>query len=224
MLSATKQDSKSPSNNLNCGDEHDSDIDENADIYFEPLVNLPKIVVKTLEEDEDVIWRARAKLFRFDSICSEQYSRGPQWKERGLGDIKFLKHKTKGFIRLVMRREQTLTLCANHYVLPNMKLFPHKGCPKSWMWSTIADFSEAYARPEILAIKFKDNDTWKAFADEFENAKRLMEYRREIYTNCSSAKKDSDQPEKTANGDEKLSKEVAKLNIHDNNSGSSGDY
>ena len=50
----------------------------------------------------------REKLFRFDK-------ENTQWKERGTGDVKFLKHREKGKIRLLMRREKTLKVCANHY-------------------------------------------------------------------------------------------------------------
>ena len=64
--------------------------------------------VKTMEEDEDVLYKQRAKLFRFDKETS-------QWKERGTGDVKFLQHRENKKIRLLMRREKTLKLCANHY-------------------------------------------------------------------------------------------------------------
>lgn len=50
----------------------------------------------------------RAKLFKYDSDAKE-------WKERGTGDVKFLKHKETQKIRLVMRRDKTLKVCANHY-------------------------------------------------------------------------------------------------------------
>jgi len=49
----------------------------------------------------------RAKLFRFDKATNE-------WKERGVGEVKFLKSRINGKIRLVMRRDQTLKVCANH--------------------------------------------------------------------------------------------------------------
>lgn len=52
----------------------------------------------------------RAKLFRFASENDP-----PEWKERGTGDVKLLKHKEKGTIRLLMRRDKTLKICANHY-------------------------------------------------------------------------------------------------------------
>lgn len=50
----------------------------------------------------------RAKLFKFDRDSRE-------WKERGTGDVRLLKHKDNGKTRLVMRRDKTLKVCANHY-------------------------------------------------------------------------------------------------------------
>jgi Ran-binding protein 1 len=50
----------------------------------------------------------RAKLFKFVKESSE-------WKERGTGDVRLLKHKENGKTRLVMRRDKTLKVCANHY-------------------------------------------------------------------------------------------------------------
>lgn len=52
----------------------------------------------------------RAKPLRFASENDL-----PEWKERGTGDVKLLKHKEKGTIRLLMRRDKTLKICANHY-------------------------------------------------------------------------------------------------------------
>lgn len=49
----------------------------------------------------------RAKLFRFHKDDME-------WKERGTGDVRFLEHKENKKIRLVMRRDKTLKVCANH--------------------------------------------------------------------------------------------------------------
>jgi Ran-binding protein 1 len=50
----------------------------------------------------------RAKLFRFDNGLNE-------WKERGTGDVKLLQHKETKKVRLVMRRDKTLKVCANHH-------------------------------------------------------------------------------------------------------------
>lgn len=53
----------------------------------------------------------RAKLFKFDRESRE-------WKERGTGDVRLLKHKENRKTRLVMRRDKTLKVCANHYGMP----------------------------------------------------------------------------------------------------------
>jgi Ran-binding protein 1 len=50
---------------------------------------------------------SRAKLFRFDKETK-------QWKERGTGDVKFLQDKEHKKVRVLMRREKTLKVCANH--------------------------------------------------------------------------------------------------------------
>lgn len=55
----------------------------------------------------------RAKLFRFDTAASE-------WKERGTGDVRLLAHKTTKKIRVVMRRDKTLKVCANHISASSM--------------------------------------------------------------------------------------------------------
>ena len=49
----------------------------------------------------------KAKLYRFDK-------EGNQWKERGTGTVKLLKHKETAKVRLVMRQAKTLKICANH--------------------------------------------------------------------------------------------------------------
>lgn len=53
------------------------------------MIPLPELVtVKTGEEDETPIFVNRAKLYKFDLTKKE-------WKERGVGDLKILKHNEK---------------------------------------------------------------------------------------------------------------------------------
>ena len=67
-----------------------------------------KVETKTNEESEEQTFKMRAKLFKFDRDSRE-------WKERGTGDVRLLKHKENSKTRLVMRRDKTLKVCANHY-------------------------------------------------------------------------------------------------------------
>lgn len=67
-----------------------------------------KVETKTNEEAEEQTFKMRAKLFKFDRESRE-------WKERGTGDVRLLKHRENKKTRLVMRRDKTLKVCANHY-------------------------------------------------------------------------------------------------------------
>ena len=65
--------------------------EEEADVHFEPVIPLPdKIDVKTGEEDEEAIFCHRAKLLRFAD---------GEWKERGIGDVKVLRHRSTNKFR-----------------------------------------------------------------------------------------------------------------------------
>lgn len=145
---------------------------ESPDVHFEPLVHLEKADVKTHEESEEQTFKMRAKLFKFDSETKE-------WKERGTGDVKMLKHKENGKTRLVMRRDKTLKVCANHYVVPNMKLSPNVGSDRSWVWNTSADVSEGAPEAQTLAIRFANSENANLFKEAFikaqqENEKLLL--------------------------------------------------
>jgi len=90
-------------------DPEDKAEEEEADVHFEPVVHLTeKVDTKTNEELEEQTFKMRAKLFKFDRESRE-------WKERGTGDVRLLKHKENRKTRLVMRRDKTLKVCANHY-------------------------------------------------------------------------------------------------------------
>ena len=82
---------------------------ESEDVHFEPVIRLTeKVETKTNEELEEQTFKMRAKLFKFVKESNE-------WRERGTGDVRLLKHKENGKTRLVMRRDKTLKVCANHY-------------------------------------------------------------------------------------------------------------
>ncbi|XP_006873099.1 PREDICTED: E3 SUMO-protein ligase RanBP2 isoform X2 [Chrysochloris asiatica] len=147
------------------GSAHGDDDDDGP--HFEPVVPLPdKIEVKTGEEDEEQVFCNRAKLFRFDADSKE-------WKERGIGNVKILRHKTSGKIRLLMRREQVLKICANHYISPDMKLTPNAGSDRSFVWHAL-DYADESPKPEQLAIRFKTPEEAALFKCKFEEAQSIL--------------------------------------------------
>ena len=130
-----------------------SQDEEEAEVHFEPVVHLTeKVETKTNEEAEEQTFKMRAKLFKFDRDSRE-------WKERGTGDVRLLKHKENNKTRLVMRRDKTLKVCANHYVVPDMKLSPNVGSDRSWVWNAAADVSEGEPEAQTLAIRFGNSES-----------------------------------------------------------------
>uniref|UniRef100_A0A672TS05 E3 SUMO-protein ligase RanBP2 n=1 Tax=Strigops habroptila TaxID=2489341 RepID=A0A672TS05_STRHB len=148
------------------GSTHGGDEDDDGP-HFDPVVPLPdKIEVKTGEEDEEEFFCNRAKLFRFDAESKE-------WKERGIGNVKILKHKVSGKFRLLMRRDQVLKICANHYINTDMKLTPNAGSDKSFVWHAL-DYADEFPKPEQLAIRFKTPEEAMLFKNKFEESQNIL--------------------------------------------------
>ncbi|MBA0643145.1 hypothetical protein Goklo_027459, partial [Gossypium klotzschianum] len=122
-----------------------------------PIVKLEEVAVTTGEEDEDPILDLKAKLYRFDK-------EGNQWKERGVGNVKLLKHKVNGKVRLVMRQSKTLKICANHFVIPTMTVQEHSGNDKSCVWHA-ADFADGNLKEEMFCIRFASVENCKTFME-----------------------------------------------------------
>lgn len=102
-----------------------------------------QVETKSGEEDEEILFKERAKLYRWDRDLN-------QWKERGVGDIKILYHPQKRFYRVLMRREQVLKVCANHTITQGMELKPMNTSTNALVW-TATD----YAGTKCHVITFK---------------------------------------------------------------------
>ncbi|KAK9099415.1 hypothetical protein Syun_026460 [Stephania yunnanensis] len=133
--------------------------EEDTGAQFAPIVKLEEVSVTTGEEDEEVLLDLKAKLYRFDK-------EGNQWKERGVGTVKLLKHKQTGKVRLVMRQSKTLKICANHLVHSSMTVQEHAGNDKSCVWHA-TDFSDGELKEELFAIRFGSIENCKTFKEMF---------------------------------------------------------
>ncbi|XP_051119012.1 ran-binding protein 1 homolog c-like [Andrographis paniculata] len=134
--------------------------DEDTGAQVAPIVKLQEVAVTTGEENEDVLLDLKSKLYRFDK-------EGNQWKERGVGSVKLLKHKETNKVRLVMRQNKTLKICANHLVLPTMSVQEHQGNEKSCVWHA-TDFADGELKEELFCIRFSSVDNCKTFKDKIE--------------------------------------------------------
>eukprot|EP00123_Amoebidium_parasiticum_P011566 comp20792_c0_seq1/m.27329 comp20792_c0_seq1/g.27329 ORF comp20792_c0_seq1/g.27329 comp20792_c0_seq1/m.27329 type:complete len:213 (-) comp20792_c0_seq1:445-1083(-) len=157
--------SEDPKKTQEAQDGHDEDDQqEEHDPHYDPIVSLPTVEVKTLEENEEAIYTQRAKLFRFDANLKE-------WKERGTGEIKLLKHKEKGSIRVLMRRDKTLKICANHHVYPSIELSLHPSSDRAYVYNCPADYADEEMKPETFAIRFGSDEKAKEFKKAFDDAR-----------------------------------------------------
>ena len=153
---------------------HDSDNDDNGD-YFNPEeevaigdaknCELPVSVVKSGEENEELIFKMRARLYRW---------RDNEWKERGTGEVKLLRDKTEKRIRFVLRQDKTLKAVANFIVAPAplCELKPHQGSEKMFFYVAY-DFSDEEAAVEKFVIKLGNADNAKKFKEAFNDARQF---------------------------------------------------
>ena len=123
---------------------------------------LPKVEIKTGEEDEDLIYKGRGRLYRF---------RDGEWKERGTGDMKLLRHKTEKKIRFILRQDKTLKIVANFIISekPLCELKPHQGSDKMFMFFAY-DCSDEEPAIEKFVIKLGNVEKAKSFQKQIEDA------------------------------------------------------
>lgn len=165
--------------------------------------------VATGEEDEECILRLRAKLYRF---------RDSQWKERGLGNARLMRHKESKKIRFIMRQEKTLKPVANFVckldisVLtievqesPLCELKPMQGQDKAFVWSC-NDCSDDEPAIEKLALRLQTAEVAKKFKEAFDAAKTYNQGLKDGKTDLVEAPVVEDEPEEVEKKEEEAEK------------------
>lgn len=113
------------------------------------------------------MFKQRCKLYRFDAETKE-------WKEKGTGEMKVLKHKTnENVYRILMRRDQVLKLCANHRITRDLKLEIYNEKQVRWHAQDYSEGSEG--KHELLAARFRAEEDAKKFKEEVEKAQEAVE-------------------------------------------------
>lgn len=144
--------------------------DESHAADFKPIANLSLVEVRTMEENEDVLFQTRSKLFVY--IKEDIYGgevRKNWWKERGLGDLKVLKDRTTSNCRLLMRQEKTLKICLNHMISPLTNLQP--GMEDKFLSFFAVDFADEKVKEDMFLLKFPSKEVAEKFKQHFDEAK-----------------------------------------------------
>lgn len=95
-----------------------------------------------------------------------------EWKERGIGEFKLLKHKKTGLIRALVRADKTHKCIVNHLVQAVQifcKLEQMKTSNNAWTWAAY-DVSDEKPETEKLCAKFTSKEDFDKFKVEFEKA------------------------------------------------------
>ncbi|KAJ8030360.1 E3 SUMO-protein ligase RanBP2 [Holothuria leucospilota] len=138
--------------------------DQEYDPHYDPIISLPEnIDLATADEGQEVVFKERAKLYRYDSDTQA-------WKERGVGDMKILVNPETGKARILMRREQVLKVCASHWLKPDMQLLPMSSSDRAFVWNAI-DFAEGEECHRQFALKFKTPKLAAEFKKTFDEMK-----------------------------------------------------
>lgn len=152
------------------GDDDKGDVEAECKAEFKPVVKLEQLddaQVTTGEENEDILFEAKSKSYRFTD---------GEWKERGVGPLKLLQHKESKKIRLLHRRDKTLKICANFFVQPEVSVSEHQGSDKARVFTTM-DCSDGDEAPIMvnMCVKFGSVEKAELFQEEFEKAQKVME-------------------------------------------------
>merc|ERR1712048_199203 len=141
---------------------------------FEPVVKLEEVEVNSGEDDEEVLYGVRAKLFIFGETLLDVGTGKKSWKERGIGEARILRHREHQRLRLLMRQEKTMKVIANHAVDPRIELQPNAGSDRSWVWSAF-DFADGELVETVFAPRFPDSDIANEFKEKFLKCQKEME-------------------------------------------------
>ena len=148
--------------------------EEESSATFEPVIKLEEVETKTGEEEEEVLYSQRSKLFIFGETLLDKGTGRKSWRERGIGDLRLLKHREHQRIRVLMRQEKTMKIIANHVLDPRITLETNAGSDRSWVWS-VFDFSEGDLVETVFAARFADSDIANEFKKKFVEAQKEME-------------------------------------------------
>ncbi|KAK9876733.1 hypothetical protein WA026_014971 [Henosepilachna vigintioctopunctata] len=100
----------------------------------------------------------RAKLYRWRTAHGDP----AEWKERKRGELKILHNTINNNVCILMRRDKTLKVCANHFKVPWMKLTPK---------------SDEEPKTKMFAATFGTLENANVFNEKFDEARHLAKHK-----------------------------------------------
>jgi len=144
-------------------------LEEDCSAEFVPLVQLSQQQVCTGEDDEDVLFEMRAKAFRFGADVG-----GDQcWKERGKGQLKLLKNKENGKVRVLLRVDKTRKIRLNHFIYESYELQPNPTNDCAWVYFA-TDFSDECPNESKICIKFGSVENAAAWKEQWDTVRATL--------------------------------------------------
>jgi Ran-binding protein 1 len=145
--------------------QHDIDYADPEEAEKVKAAGLKDVAVVTGTENEVCIYKQRIKLYRFAQ---------DQWKERGIGNGKLMRHGETKAIRFVMRQEKTLKPVANFHVSakPSCEPVIMNKNEKQYMWACM-DFSDGQGATTKLAAKFQSVEAANEFVKKLAEAQQF---------------------------------------------------
>ena len=134
-------------------------------------------------EPEEVVYSERSKMYIF---CKEEnygnlnYSgvRTNQWKEKGTGQLKVLKHKLTGKFRLLMRQERTLKVICNAPITGTEQLTYAPNGKQLTLIVNDYDSEGCRYTAKTVAFKVRGRRELEAFKAAFKSASGILILRR----------------------------------------------
>lgn len=136
--------------------------------------SLYKLPMTRFDSFQETVLTKRAKLFIYGETLLDTGTGKKTWRERGVGDVRILRHKEHQRLRILMRQEKTMKVIANHALDPRIQLQANVGSDRSWVW-TAFDYAEGELEETVFAIRFADSDVANEFKEKFIECQKEME-------------------------------------------------
>ena len=144
-------------------DQHNSSLESQGydfldQIESEKVFIIPQPITKSGDDQFEILYTGECKAYRF-------YEN--EWKERGFGEFRILKHKIDKYILFVLRQAKTFFIRINFIIKKDLIYEYLTGNNRVLTFKNIVDLSEGVDKPQkyFISLKFPNSE----LCDEFKS-------------------------------------------------------